>query len=349
MVKSRLVPLSCFALLLFLAHASAAAPPLPTDEQLGKKELSVSELEDGQRHHKRGVELFKNGVYDAALIEFRRAYEIAPSFKILYNIGQVSRQLDDYASAVEAYQRYLREGKGNVPTARETEVKAELEKLSQWVGKLEISSSAPEASIAVDDIVVARGSLANVLVNSGRRKVTATLPGHAPLTRIIDVAGSDTAKLSFDFAREEPRVANEAPSAPKREVRLPNKPKEQNASRPMQRSPATNSASPAESRAHLWWWGGSAVLAAGAVTTGAFALRSARAIEDLKNGPAASASTYDQQHERMTRLALAADVLAGLAVATGSVALYLTLTGTGNEQNVGLSISPTRAVLFHTF
>jgi hypothetical protein len=351
MVTFRLVPISFFALPLLLAWPAVAADPDSANGLASRKEPSQSEIEDGQRHYKRGVELFKNGVYDAALIEFRRAYEIAPSFKILYNIAQVSRQLDDYASAVDAYQRYLREGKGDVPAAREMEVKAELERINQWVGRLEISSSSPDATIAIDDIVVGRGTLTSLLVNSGRRKVTATMAGRAPLTRVVDVAGGETAKLSFDFATENARASSPTPTEPTRESTKPSRPVVETAPTRAHPSTLANSptAAPAESQAHWWLWGGTAVLAAGSITTGMIALRSSREIDDMKDTPAAGTSTYDERHKQMSRFALATDVLAGLAVATGTVALYLTLTSPSGERKVGLSISPTGAVLSHAF
>ncbi|RYE85226.1 MAG: hypothetical protein EOO75_17190, partial [Myxococcales bacterium] len=77
--------------------------------------------EEGRQRFKRGVEFFKEGDYNAALVEFRRAYEVAPSYRILYNLGQTSYELQDYAGALTAFTRYLKEGGAEVDAARRAE------------------------------------------------------------------------------------------------------------------------------------------------------------------------------------------------------------------------------------
>ena len=69
-----------------------------------------AKLDDAQRRFQRGIELYKESDFDAALVEFKRAYELVPSYKILYNLGQVSYQRHDYASALRYFRQYLEEG-----------------------------------------------------------------------------------------------------------------------------------------------------------------------------------------------------------------------------------------------
>ncbi len=42
---------------------------------------------------KRGLDLYAAGDYVGSRIEFQRAYDAAPNYKVLYNIGQVCFQL----------------------------------------------------------------------------------------------------------------------------------------------------------------------------------------------------------------------------------------------------------------
>ena len=81
---------------------------------------------EGRSHFRRGVDFFKEGDFRAALIEFKRAYELAPNYKVLYNIAHCRRQTNDYVAAWKALERYLQEGAGQVSDDRRQAVSAEI-------------------------------------------------------------------------------------------------------------------------------------------------------------------------------------------------------------------------------
>src|SRR5204863_71029 len=80
------------------------------------------------------------GDFGAALAEFRRAYELMPSYKILYNLGQVSYQRHDYAAALRAFRQYLADGDDAIPDERRREVAGAIVDLESRVGRVEIAS-----------------------------------------------------------------------------------------------------------------------------------------------------------------------------------------------------------------
>lgn len=51
--------------------------------------LADDQEDEARVHYAQGVDLYKDGKFEQASIAFERAYEIAPSYKILWNIGQV--------------------------------------------------------------------------------------------------------------------------------------------------------------------------------------------------------------------------------------------------------------------
>src|SRR5262245_48943462 len=69
---------------------------------------------DATAHFQRALELYQEQDFPGALVEFRRAYELNPSYKLFYNIGQVCYQLTDYACALKNFESYLKEGAGSV-------------------------------------------------------------------------------------------------------------------------------------------------------------------------------------------------------------------------------------------
>src|SRR5690349_16550442 len=80
-----------------------------------------ADTEEAKSHFQRAVELFHEADFRAALIEFQRAYDAAPNYKVLYNLGQTSLELQDYAGALKAFRGYLDGGGREIPAARRTQ------------------------------------------------------------------------------------------------------------------------------------------------------------------------------------------------------------------------------------
>jgi hypothetical protein len=177
-----------------VAHAQPAAPPAA----------------EAAKHFQRGVTLYNEADYRAALVEFRRAYETTPNAAVLYNIGQTYYQLQNYAAALVALGRYLTEAGPTAPHRREVE--ATIDTLQSRVGKVAISTTAPGADITVDDELVGKTPLDEpVLVSVGRRKITALRDGRVTETRFVDVAAGDTVTAALNA---DPRGAPGVPSSP---------------------------------------------------------------------------------------------------------------------------------------
>ena len=93
---------------------------------------------DAATHFKKGVALFNENKKDEAVQEFNAAYEIKPSWKILYNIGQCHASLKRYGMAIESFEKYLGEGGDEVPKERQDEVLGELDRLRRMVGSIKV-------------------------------------------------------------------------------------------------------------------------------------------------------------------------------------------------------------------
>ena len=100
-----------------LALVTAFALVAPGSVAFAQPAPTAAERAEAATRFKTGLDLFKDGDAQAALIEFRRAYQLAPNYQVLYNIGQVSFQLQDYPGALAALQKYLLEGGRNIPNA----------------------------------------------------------------------------------------------------------------------------------------------------------------------------------------------------------------------------------------
>ncbi len=252
---------------------------------------------EADAHYKRAVGLFNEADYGVALIEFKRAYEIAPAFQVLYNIGETYYQLQDYAGALRTLEKYLADGGEKVPAERKAEVTKELEKLRLRVARIEIMIAEPGVDISVDDVAVGKTPLAEpLLVSAGRRKVTATQPGHPAVVKSMDLAGGDRVKVTFDLAAAPAPTGTTAPVAP-------------------------------EGRDYpIWPWIGTGVLAAGAGVFGGLALAASGDQKALLGKADADPEALKQGREKVVTMAGVTDgLLVGTAI-MGVVSIVLTAT-----------------------
>ena len=199
---------------LLLCAIGAAAAPLPAYGQQGSDEAS--------QRFRAGVAFYKSKDYPAALVEFKRAYELAPNYRVLYNLGQTSQQLNFYADALTAFQQYLAEGGKEIDAARKISVESAIVELKTKVGTITVETNAEHAEILIDDLPAGITPLEKpLIVNAGRRKFSATAKGYLPVTRVVEVAGSDSATVKLELTKIE-----KDPPPPDREDPKPKPPPE---------------------------------------------------------------------------------------------------------------------------
>ncbi len=209
-LRSRAVQLAVLVSLGLSAAPSLASEPSPSQPAPSGRsdEARAADLAQARQHFARGVELYRGGAYDASLAAFTRAYELAPTYRILYNLAQVQAQRQDYVQALELFARYLREaaaapGEARIPDARVSEVEAEMTELKRRVAELRIETNVEGGTLIVNETRVAELPLRSpLLLNAGIHRVRVEKAGHIPVTRIVTVAGGEAPVVSFELERE---------------------------------------------------------------------------------------------------------------------------------------------------
>jgi len=318
-----LAPRATAALSLCLGLA-VLAPSLPVAAQ-----PSPSSKEEARSRYERGKQLYEEGAFDAALIEFQRAYDLAPSYKILYNIGQVHRQRNDYASALRVFERYLKEGGADIDAKRKAEVDKEIAQLKGRVATLQITTNVPGAEILVDDEPVGKTPLPQgVLVNSGKRKITASKEGRVPVSKIINVAGSDTMKIALDLV--ESSGGGPAPTS----TASPSSPPASSGAPAI--TGASTSLAPEKPPVPWLAWTITGALGVGAAVTGILALGASNDLKNKRSQPDANRKDLDDGSSRTKTLALVSDLLLVGTVVVGGVSIYLTVSEPSKESSARL-------------
>jgi hypothetical protein len=252
-------------------------------------------MEQAMTHFESGLQLYQEGSLEAALVEFERAYELAPSYKILYNEGRVHRALNHYAEALKAFDRYLREGGGEIDPARRDEVKREIEMLRGRVASIKVSTSVPEVEIAIDDVSVGSSPLAQgVIVNPGVRRVTANKRGYYPVTKSVRVVGSDAIVVSLDMVS-------------------------------MGISHAAAPTDDAPRNRAIVSWVATGVLAGGAIATGVLAVNANSDLEDVKSRLAADPAELESKAKKLRTMTIVSDSLFAATAIAGGIAIYFTV------------------------
>jgi PEGA domain len=308
------------------SSASSTEPQAPA--VAGAATDISSQLREAQERYDRALKLYDDGSFSAALLEFGRAYELAPTFRILYNLGVVSLELHDYASALSYFERYLADGKTAVPADSRAEVAGKIGVLSTRVGLVTLLVSPRGAQVSVDDRVVGIAPLALPLrLNAGSRKISARAEGYFPDSRIVDLAGGDKVQVALTL------ITSKVDIGPPSEAAQPSRP--------------------------IPWlgWAATAALAGGSAVSGFQALAAQKSLEQKQRQLGVTRPELDQASAKTLHWSIAADALAASALAVGSYSLYLVLRTPkperGSERHAAepwqIGVAPGGAMLRHSF
>jgi tetratricopeptide (TPR) repeat protein len=321
-------PRTRFLALALATGFAALVAGRPTDA-LAQQQDASSPQREAARHFERAVTLYAEADYQAALVEFKRAYTTVPNPTVLYNIGETEYQLQSYADALAAFTRYLSDAPQGA--AHRSEVEGSIEVLKTRVGRLSIVTVPPGAEVSLDDVVVGKTPLAERLVVSvGHRKVIAALAGRSPVVRYVDVAADESASVSLELP---PSGAEDGamPLGRRSEQAVPTR---------------------GSSALRTLGWIGTGMLAAGATAAGALALKASSDLQNARNTYPVSPATLQADADHTRTYSVLADSLTAAAAVVGSVTLVATLLAPSSPRagtSARVKLSPGAAHLEVTF
>ncbi len=287
-----------------LLAVALAAPSVASVVRAAPDDASKNEAKE---RYDKGVKLYKDGAYEAALVEFQRAYDLNPSYKILYNIGLILQQLNDFAGAMKAFQRYLSEGKSDVTLTRKVEVDKTLSALRQNVGTVDVQMNVQGAEVKVDDVAVGSYPLPEaLLVNAGRRRISATKDDLTD-TKVIDIAGGEKATVTLKLVTPPKNGATTSTTATS-----------------LVQPPPPPLVTPSKSGTPWVLWSITGGLAITGGVFGILALKSSSTLKNDRDVFGVTHSTLDDQQSKTKQFALIADIAFAGAVVAGGLSLYFT-------------------------
>ncbi|HMI93305.1 MAG TPA: PEGA domain-containing protein [Polyangiales bacterium] len=279
----------------WVAVPQALAQDEPADAEVGADSLDPVTVE-ARAHFQKGVDFYAEGDLNAARVELERAYALQPTYRLLFNLGQVAYEQREYAAAERYFRDYLEQGGDDVDDTRRREVERELGRLRGRVANVQITTNVATAKLFVDGREVGTAPMNEpVRLSAGRRLLRAEAPGHSPVSREVDVVGGEDRRFELRFG---PDLRNDARS--------------------------TEASDPGPHPA-LWTGIATGVLALGAGGMAFWAGVDDRAYDDELEHRT-SRGELDSIEDRTKTKALIADVLLGTAVAGAAATLVLLLT-----------------------
>jgi len=287
---------------------------------------------DASVHFRRGVELYGEANYTAALVEFRRAYSDTPSAAALYDVGETQFQLQDYAGALGTFRKFM--GAYGSDASHYADVKAGIEVLRSRVGVLRVTTAPPGADVSFDDEFVGRSPLdAPVLVSVGHRKVVASMAGRLPVVRYVDVAADDNLSVALELPAALPEPPPKTPqSAPEA---------------PTPKHPGISSKTVRDVG-----WTVTGIVAVGASVLGGLAIAESQSLTNAQNSFPVSPGVLQHDATLTKTYSVLADSLALGAIAAGAVSLYFTVVAAreaASERTAGVRVGPASVSFEATF
>ena len=295
-------------LIIALALTVAAAPARANDNA----------SREAGKHFQRGVDLYNDGDFRGALVEFKKAYSVWPRANVLYDIGQTEYQLLDYASALKTMERYLAETGPNAQ--HRSEVESTVEVLRGRVGRIQLTTDGGACDVLVDDQPQGTTPLDGpLLVSVGPRKVAVHCAGDRAAIKRLEVAAGETVRLELKVPPQSGVVPGSAALTTPPHDTTPKKP----------------------GKSFITGWIVSGVLVAATIAMGTTTLVEDSKLTALRNSFPASKSEIDAKGSLVTGLSITSDVLGAASIAAIGVSTYLTIKYERGEKqkrlNVGFS------------
>ena len=183
-----------------VAMPARAADTAPADSAAAKARAQALLSE--------GTAAYGRGDYATALDKFTTAYNIFPSPKLWFNIGQANRDLGRPVDAVAAFDRFLRDA-GDAPPETLAEARRSAAELKTKLGQIRITSATDGAEVTVDGKQIGSTPLGEMVwTTPGRHQIAVQHEGFSPAIEDVVVAAGQSTAVNFELRPINLRAAN---------------------------------------------------------------------------------------------------------------------------------------------
>ncbi|MGZ3422897.1 MAG: PEGA domain-containing protein [Polyangiales bacterium] len=178
-------------------EAPSASPSVSTSASATESAKDLA-----REHFARGIALFAEESWDAALSEFQQSRALYPTRNATKNAALCLRQLHRFDEALDMFETLLHEFPDMPPEARAV-VDKEMRDLRTLVGRIDVKSGVGGASILIDSRPRGTVPSAPIRVSVGTHVVRVIADGYLPFEAQVQVASGETAVVDAQMRQLE--------------------------------------------------------------------------------------------------------------------------------------------------
>jgi tetratricopeptide (TPR) repeat protein len=173
-------------LLVIIALTTMSAATVRAQQTPQSPAPSGDDVDIAKAHFNTGQTYYEHGRFDDAAREFEEAFRLSEKAPLLYNVGKSYDGANDFARALDAYQRFLAAAPPDNPDRDFSAKRVEL--LGTLVGKVTIDGAIAGSSVTLDGRDAGTTPLsAPLIVNPGRHQLGLAHEGYATWKSAVDV------------------------------------------------------------------------------------------------------------------------------------------------------------------
>ena len=147
-------------------------------------------------HYDRGYRLASEGVFEAAIAEFERAYELSPNYSVLFNLGQAYGAAGRAVKAAQTLERYLELGGANIDIEQRRRVAELISAYRRRIGKLGLVVQPAGAQVTIDGQRLGNAPLAgDTELEAGTHGLVVTADGFLTFARSLTITPGETSPV----------------------------------------------------------------------------------------------------------------------------------------------------------
>ena len=160
-------------------------------------------IAEARQRFQRGVDLYEERNYTAAMVEFQRAYELTRNPAVLFNISATHELSGHMVEALDAMLEYERLAPRDVVASRREAIDASLARIRRSIATIIVRVEAEGLSLMVDGLQRSVSEARTGLrVAAGRHRVTLSAPHYQTREEQFDVSGGNSVTITEGLAPE---------------------------------------------------------------------------------------------------------------------------------------------------
>ncbi|WP_437937922.1 kelch repeat-containing protein [Sorangium sp. So ce341] len=178
------------------APPSAAAAPAPPPSDAVEPPPAVDPVAEARAHFERGLDLYRQGAWEAALAEFLASRQDYPTWSATSSAALCLQQLRRYDEALALFETLLGDFAQRLPPETRNAAQQAVVRLRGLVGTVDVADAEIGASIMVDG--QHRGDYplpAPLRVGAGSHVIRVYKDGFEPFETRVDVAGGQVVRI----------------------------------------------------------------------------------------------------------------------------------------------------------